>query len=174
MRFRLSLVAFAGLLLPVGGMLAVAACGQTSDMTDGGPDGALNHTTADVAPDVAPMMDAGCVNDADLTKLIPEGGLDVDAGGIPLGACVGCFQSKCSGQITACNADCACRQGVVDTITCVEMTGDFQTCGESAILGGDTQLTALFGCAYSNCISSCQPSGDASTDAPSDAADGGG
>lgn len=168
MRFRLSLVAFASLLFPVSGMLAVEACGQTSDMNDAGPDAAPDHTTADVAPDVAQEAEAGCMNDANLTQLIPEGGLDVDAGGIPLGACVGCFEGKCSSQIMMCNTDCSCRQGVLDTITCVEMTGDFQTCGTNAILNGDGQLAALFSCAAMNCLSTCQPGGpgDASTDAP--------
>jgi hypothetical protein len=159
MRLRIPLLAFGLLLIPIGAMTLVSACGSTADdtLTDAAKDG----TTMDVAPDVAPdvAVEAGC-DAPTLTGLIPDGGIDADTGGLPLAACFGCFETQCSGQITACNADCSCRQSVVQLVDCVINTGDFMTCGESALLGGDTTVQALIGCAAMDCIQTCTPPND--------------
>jgi len=166
MRFRLPSLAFVALALPLAGMAILSACGSSTDdsLTDAGKDATTTDVAQDVVVDVAPEAanDAGgCMNDADLTMFLPSGdaGVDADAGGLNLGICIGCFETKCGTQITACNGDCACRQSIIDLVTCVGMTGDFMTCGETAILNGDNQVSALLGCAYTNCISACTPGG---------------
>jgi hypothetical protein len=176
MSFRVSLAALVALTVPVSAMTIVSACGSTTDNNpDAAPDAtAMDNAAPDVAPDVAPEAEAGCSNDANLTQLIPDGGLDVDAGGFALGACLSCFESQCTTQINACNADCACRASVLGAVQCGIMTGDFQTCVENAALSGDTQVTDLFGCALMHCESTCLGDGGVPTDAsPTDAADGG-
>jgi|ERR1700690_1191931 len=157
MRFKLPAIAFVGLALPLGAMAALSACGSTTDVSDAGKDATTNdvamldQSTNDVA------VDAGCTNDANLTTLIPsaDAAIDVDSGAIALGACIGCLENKCGTDINACNADCACRQGVLDVVTCVAQGTDFQTCGEQALFGGNANLTALFGCAYQQCLTIC-------------------
>jgi hypothetical protein len=159
MRSRLPLLAFGLLLIPIGAMTLVSACGSTTDdsVTDAAKDGTTMDVAADVAPDV--VAEAGC-EAGSLTGLIPDGGIDADSGGIPLAACYGCFESQCSSQINTCNGDCSCRVSVIDLIDCVVQTGDFMTCGESALLSGDTNLQALIGCAYADCVQACTPAGD--------------
>ncbi len=178
MRFRIPAIAFVGLLAPLTAMCVVSACGSQTDDTlkDAATDVTTQKdVTADVAPDVAP--EAGC-DAPDLLQYLPSGdaGLDVDAGGFAIGPCVDCFKTQCGGQITSCNGDCLCRQGVIDTVTCVAQTGDFTTCGEQAILSGNTNLTALFGCAYSKCQAACigGDGGLPADAAPKDAAGDGG
>ncbi len=160
MRLRIPLLAFGLLLVPIGAMTLVSACGSTADdtLTDAAKDGTtMDVTAADVAPDVA--VEAGC-DAPTLNGLIPDGGIDADTGGLPLGACFGCFESQCGTQINGCNADCSCRESVVQLVDCVVQTGDFMTCGESALLGGDTNVQALIGCAYMDCVQACTPPSD--------------
>jgi hypothetical protein len=166
MRARLPFLAFGVLLAPMTAMTLISACGSTTtDNGDAAKDGTTMDQAADVAPDVA--VEAGC-EAGTLMGLIPEGGT-ADDSGIALAACFGCFQTNCSTQITACNADCSCREGVVDLVECIIQTADFTTCGENALLGGDTNLQALLGCAYSDCVSACAPGdGGMITDASGD------
>jgi hypothetical protein len=162
MASRVTLAALIVVAVPVAGMTAVSACGSTSDntMMDAMPD----ITTQDVAPDVAKEAapDAGpdlFCPDVSVSSLIPDGGVDADTGAVPLAACLGCFETNCSSQISACNKDCSCENGVISTVQCVIMTGDYQTCFSNAILGADSTEQALFLCALSDCKNVCLPSG---------------
>jgi hypothetical protein len=170
MRFRLPLAAFATLLAPLAAMTTmccVSACGQSDNSMDASTDATKDHTTADVAPDVAPEG-GGC--DA---GYLPEGGFDAGT----FSVCLGCFESMCGSNITACNGDCLCRQGVLDLVSCITMTMDVQNCLLNALGNGNTNLSNLLTCGIGHCQSICQgavdggsDSGnkDASTDAPGD------
>jgi len=182
MRIRLRSVAFIALAFPVAGMAIVSACGgDTTNNNDAGPD-----ATADVAKDVAPDVtksdasDASCANDVDLTQFLPsaDASIDVDAGGLGnITQCTGCLKTSCGSDINACNADCACRQSIIDAVTCIGQGGGFQQCGGQAILSGDQNVQSLFACALGSCSSICIPSDagpkDSGGDAPTDSGGGG-
>jgi hypothetical protein len=174
MKLRLPSIAFLALLAPLAGMAVITACGGDDTKTDGGPD-ATTDAPADVAKDVAPdVLDASCANDVDLTSFLPsaDAAIDVDAG-VNITACTGCLKTSCGTDINTCNADCACRQSIIDAVTCITQGGTFQTCGGAAILNGDQNVQNLFQCALGSCGSICIPQDagvkDSSTDAPKDA-----
>ncbi len=161
MRFRLPLLAFAGLLLPIGAMTLVSACGNNGDNTvvDASNDTTTkDQATADVAPDVT-AVDAGC-DAPGLAQVIPDSGIEAGDGGFPIVACLNCFTTQCNSQVNACNADCACREEVVTTVNCFIQTQDLTTCGQNALFSGNSNVTALVGCAFQKCVSICAP-GDA-------------
>ena len=173
---RLPSVAFLVLLAPVAGMAVLTACGGDDNKTDGGSD-ATTDAVADVAKDVAPEAapDASCTNDADLTQYLPsaDASFDVDAG-VNVTACTGCLKTSCGTDINSCNSDCACRQTVIDAVTCVTQGGSFQSCAGDAFLNGDTNVQNLFSCALGSCGSICIPSDGGAKDAASDAPGDGG
>ncbi len=182
MKFRRSYIAFAFVLAPLAGMALVTACGGDNSPADAGPDA----TTQDVAKDVAPeasksdASDASCANDVDLTQYLPsaDASVDVDAGGLNIAECTGCFKTNCGSDINACNQDCACRQSVIDLVTCIGGGQSSVTTCLTDALGGDSNMQALIGCAISKCQSSCLTDGGTKTDSgsdsgSSDAADGG-
>lgn len=159
-------------------MGVLEACGGDDNKGDGGPD-ATTDAPADVAKDVAPdVSDAGCATDVDLTSFLPsaDASFDVDAGNINITACTGCLKTNCGTDINACNQDCECRTDIVDAVQCVAQGGTFQACALGAL--SNTNAANLFGCALGSCSSACiPPDGGAkdsgSSDAPSDAPDGG-
>lgn len=162
-------------------MALVTACGGSDSSNDGGSDATTdvafdnaNEAASDTA--TTDSSDASCSNDVDLTQYLPsaDASIDVDAGGYDLAACTGCLKTDCTNQINACNQDCACRQTIIDLVTCVAQTSSFQTCGESALENSDQTGQSLLGCAIGNCEATCLGSADAGKDAISDAADGGG
>ncbi len=174
MRIRLRSVAFIALAFPVAGMAVISACGgDTTNNNDAGPD-----ATADVAKDVAPDVaksdasDAGCANDVDLTQFLPsaDASIDVDAGGVNITQCTGCLKTSCGTDINACNQDCACRQTVIDLVTCVGKGTAFQTCGQDAFLNGDQNVQGLISCALGSCASICIPSDAGTKDSGGDSA----
>jgi hypothetical protein len=185
MQFRRSYLAFAVVLAPLAGMALVTACGGSDTGNDAGSDATTDVTTADVGlKDTAPAndaSDASCANDVDLTQYLPsaDAAIDVDAGGYNIAACTGCLKSDCASDINACNGDCACRQTVIDLVTCVGQGQEtFQQCGETALIEGDQNTQSLLTCALGNCEAICIGSGDGGkTDAGdsgiTDAADGG-
>lgn len=180
MKLRLPSIAFLALLVPVACMGALEACGGDDTKGDGGPD-ATTDAPADVAKDVAPdVLDASCANDVDLTQYLPsaDASIDVDAGNVNLAQCTGCLKTSCGTDINSCNADCDCRQTIIDAVTCVTQGGSPQTCFGTALLNGDQTTQNLFSCALGSCGSICIPGdaggGDAAKDSPSDAPGEGG
>lgn len=155
-------------LVPLAGMAAVSACGgDNNPANDAGPD-----VTADVAKDVTPDVaksdasDASCANDVDLTQFLPsaDASIDVDAGGLGnIAQCTDCLKTQCGTDINTCNQDCACRQSIIDAVTCIGQGGSFQQCGGEAVLTGDQNVQNLFSCALGQCGPICLPSGDAGT-----------
>ena len=179
MKLRLPSIAFLALLVPVACIGALEACGGDDTKGDGGPD-ATTDAPAEAAKEAGPdVLDASCANDVDLTSFLPsaDASFDVEAG-INIAACTGCLKSSCGTDINACNADCDCRQSIIDAVTCISQGGSFQTCGGTAILNGDQNVQNLFGCALGSCGSICIPSDggakDSSSDAPTDAPGDGG
>lgn len=167
---RLPFIAFLA-LVPFAAIATISACGGDDTKTDGGPD-ATTDTTPDVAKlDAGPdVFEASCTNDADLTQYLPsaDASIDVDAGGVNIASCTGCFKDNCGGQINSCNGDCDCRQGVIDLVTCVGQGTTLSTCIGDALASGNTNLINLIGCASNKCVATCLPSGgDAGTDAAS-------
>ena len=180
MKLRLPSFAFLALLVPVAGIGLLEACGGTDDDKDGGAD-ATTDAVPDVAKDVTPdALDASCANDVDLTSFLPsaDASFDVEAG-INISACTGCLKSSCGTDINACNADCDCRQTIIDAVTCVTQGGSPSQCFGAALLSGDQTTQTLFTCALGNCGSICIPgdggtASDAAKDAPTDAPGDGG
>ena len=167
MRFRLSYVAFAGLLVPLSTMGLIAGCGSTTDTGDGGDGGGNDATTdtfvkPDSPPDVVEEPEASCPPPLNL-----DSGLlaTVDAGSFT--PCLDCLFTQCGTQINGCNADCQCRQDVLDTVTCVT-SGGGTTC--VADLAGDNAGLALLGCGEGSCKNACLGGGgDGGTDGATDA-----
>jgi hypothetical protein len=175
MKLRLPSIAFLALLVPVACIGVLEACGGNEDNKDAGPD-ATADATNDVAKDVAPdVLDASCANDVDLTQYLPsaDASIDVDAGAVNLAQCTGCLKTSCGTDINACNADCDCRQTIIDAVTCVTQGGSPQTCFGQALLNGDQTTQNLFSCALGSCGSICIPADagakdSGSTDAQTD------
>lgn len=144
-----------------------AACGGSSDVKDAGPDVTTDTGTPDTGPadtgvkDTG-VKDAGCDANIDLLDAsVPDATLD---GGINVGACYGCLRSACMSVLQMCNMDCACKEGIVELLGCLQMSGDLQGCISSSSL--DTSyILALAGCG-GGCASTCGVSTDASLDAP--------
>lgn len=173
MRARLPFLAFGLLVLPLGVAASLAACGGGDSPADAGNDGTIDAAKdvalLDTGPDV---LDAGCANDVDLTQYLPsaDASIDVDAGGLDISACTGCFKDNCSSQINSCNQNCDCRGGVIDFVTCVGGGGALSQCVGDALASGNTELINLIGCASNKCVATCLPAGDAGADAGGDAA----
>lgn len=183
MRFRLRPLTVLVFSIPTALMGVLAACGGGDNTTtDGGSD-----ATVDVAKDVTPdvqketgPVDAGC-DAPDLSSLLPSGdaAIDVDAGGFNFAPCLSCLQEAtdaggCGNQVQSCNADCWCRQGIIDFGTCVAQTQDIAACGQTAIGSGNQSLIGLLICAQQKCLAICSGAsdggaGDAASDAASDA-----
>ena len=160
-------------------MGVLEACGGDDNKGDGGPD-ATTDAPAEAAKEAGPdVLDASCANDVDLTQYLPsaDASFDVEAG-INIGACTDCLKSSCGTDINACNADCDCRQTIIDAVTCITQGGSPQTCFTTALITGDQTTQDLFSCAIGSCGSVCLPSdaggGDAAKDAPADAPGDGG
>jgi hypothetical protein len=163
MKLRLPSIAFVALLAPLGGIAALEACGGSEDNKDAGPD-ATADGVAEAAKEAGPdVLDASCANDVDLTQYLPsaDASFDVEAG-INIAACTGCLKTSCGTDINSCNADCDCRQTIIDAVTCVTQGGSPQTCFGTALLNGDQTTQNLFTCALGSCSSICIPS-DAGT-----------
>ncbi len=181
MQFRRSYLVFGVVLAPLAGMALVTACGGSDAGNDGGSDATTDTMlTPDVAKTPAPAndaSDAGCQNDVALTQYLPsaDAAIDVDAGGYNIAACTGCLKTDCATDINACNSDCACRQTVVDLVTCIGQGQEsFQQCGETALIEGDQNTQTLLTCALGNCEAICIGDGGTATDSGiTDAADGG-
>ena len=187
MRFRLRPVTVLVFSIPTALMGVLAACGGDTTTTDGGSD-----ATVDVAKDVTPdvnkqdvtVVDAGC-DAPDLSALVGDAGLDVDAGGFNFAPCLTCLEAPpdaggCGNAVQSCNADCWCRQGIIDFGTCIAQTQDVQGCGLAAVQSGNGNLISLLTCAQQKCLSACTGGGgdggtaDGSSDAsPTDAGGGG-
>lgn len=173
MRVRLPSIAFAILALPLASLATFSACGGDDSGTDAGPD-----ATTDAAKDVARLetgpdvLDAGCTNDADLTQYLPsaDASIDVDAGGLNIATCTGCFKDNCGGDINACNQDCDCRQGVIDLVTCVGQATTLSTCISNALASNNSNLQGLVICAINKCAAACLPPDGGLDAAVSDAA----
>ena len=187
MRFRLRPVTVLVFSIPTALMGVLAACGGDSATTDGGSD-----ATVDVAKDVTPdvnkqdvtVADAGC-DAPDLSALVGDAGVDVDAGGFAFAPCLSCLEAPadaggCGSQVQSCNADCYCRQGIIDFGTCVAQDPQqVQNCALTAIASQNPNISALLFCAQQQCMSACAGgvdggAGDGGGDSgPTDAGGGG-
>ena len=187
MRFRLRPLTVLVFSIPTALMGVLAACGGDSATTDGGADATID-VAKDVTPDVnkqdVAVVDAGC-DAPDLSALLGDAGTNIDAGGFAFGPCLSCLEAPadaggCGSQVQSCNADCYCRQGIIDFGTCVAQTQDIQTCGLGAIQTGNQNLITLLGCAQQKCLAICSgAAGDGGTpdaggdSGPTDAGGGG-
>ncbi len=183
MRFRLRPLTVLVFSIPTALMGVLAACGGGDTTTNDGGTDATVDVAKDVTPDVAKdvgVADAGC-DAPSLSTLLPgDAGLDVDAGGFNFQPCLTCLEAPadaggCGNAVQSCNADCYCRQGIIDFGTCVAQTQDIQTCGLAAIQTGNQNLVTLLGCAQQKCLAICAGgAGDGGVDSgPTDAGGGG-
>lgn len=135
--------------------LTGAGCGGSSDdsaasNTDSGADVSKADTSTQ---DVVVIADAGRCDDADLNNLtLPE--VSLGDGGATTTTCVACMKEDCAGDITQCNKDCACKDGVDDALNCVAGAGGLSlTCLGG--LQGNTNATNLGECIYVACQKEC-------------------
>ncbi len=183
MRFRLRPLTVLVFSVPTALMGVLAACGGGDTTTDAGSDATLDvakdNAVADVAKDNA-VVDAGC-DAPDLSTLLGDGGVpdaNVD-GGANLTCALQCAMEPadaggCGTQTAACNADCWCRQDIIDLGICVAQTQDLQGCAFTAISSGNANVINLLSCLQSKCLAKCLGGGDAGGDSgPKDAGDGG-
>lgn len=165
MRVRHLLAGFAVTASTFG--LVAAGCGGTTDSgpTDAGSDVVSDKavTVQDTGLDAIEDTAIACV-DADLNTINP-GDAAIGDGGASVGTCLQCARSSCPSQISACNADCACKDAVVGFAGCVQ-TMPVTTCG--AALTGTSLGQDLALCL----IGSCRPACGQGT-IPSDAGDAG-
>ncbi|MEO7113408.1 MAG: hypothetical protein ABI183_23415, partial [Polyangiaceae bacterium] len=122
--------------------------------------------------DVVTIVDAGRCDDADLNNLtLPEVALG-DAGATT-STCVACMKEDCAGDITQCNKDCVCKDGVDDALNCVATAGGLSV---SCLTGlqGNTNATNLGTCIYLACKNECGLGGFSLDGGITDASDDGG
>jgi hypothetical protein len=178
MQARSFLVVFTGLSLASGALLL--ACGGTED-TPAVVDAGKDSTTNDAAPDVAQeaAVEAGCLNDASLTSLVPPDAAIGDSGAT-LPGCASCLKTKCGSDIGDCDKVCECKDAVIGVYKCLGQGKSFQQCAAANFIGAGQETQAiglsLGQCATANCNAACglsslfQDGGaDAKADAPSDA-----
>jgi hypothetical protein len=171
------------LLLVVGGTSALVAvvalgpgCGGSGSTTasDSGADG----TTTDAEGEATvPGGDTGteasgpgassdasaeantlpliCRIDADISDLnIPDA--SIGDSGISVGVCYSCITSKCGAQVSACNADCSCKENVESLVLCIASGSALTTCAGNAVTSNDAATTELLGCLVgSPCLQTC-------------------
>ena len=151
MRLRHWLAGFAVTASTFG--LVAAGCGGT---TDSGPTDAGNDTVSekavvqDTGPDAVEDTAIACV-DADLNTINP-GDAAIGDSGASVGTCLQCARTSCPTQISACNADCACKDAVVGFAGCVQ-TMPVTTCG--AALTGTSLGQDLALCLIGSCRPAC-------------------
>jgi hypothetical protein len=139
--------------LPTACVLGIG-CGGSSDDSAANVDSGSDVQAVDTSvPDVVTVVDAGRCDDADLNDLtLPEVALG-DAGATT-DTCVACMKEDCAGDITQCNKDCACKDGVDDALNCVAAAGGLSL----SCLGGlqsNTNATNLGECIYLACKNEC-------------------
>jgi hypothetical protein len=157
--------------LPTAIALGVGCGGSSSDDSAANVDSGSDVTAVDTSvQDVVTVVDAGRCDDADLNDLtLPDASLGDS--GASTATCVACMKEDCASDITKCNADCVCKDGVDDALNCVATAGGLSiTC-----LGGlqtNTNATNLGECIYIACQKECGLGGfgDGGT---ADAGDGG-
>lgn len=172
-----------------GGFVAQGCGGDQGVASDAGPDVTKDEgidqgvdTGADVPQDAG--SDA-CENDADLNDIPIPDAAAVDAGadgGVNIGACLSCVKAQCQSQIQACNADCVCKDGLLDAIPCIQQNGLSLKCAGS--LSTDTAAVDLGKCMLNHCAAACNAtkfldggldaSNEAAADATSDSTSDGG
>lgn len=153
MRVRHLLAGFAVTASTVG--LIGAGCGGSTDAgpTDAGSDVVSDKTVVvqDTGPDVGePDTAVECV-DADLNTINPADA-EIGDSSASVGTCLACARTSCMSEISACNLDCSCKDGVITFATCVQ-TGSVIGCAMG--LAGSNEGQALGLCLYSNCRPQC-------------------
>lgn len=131
-----------------------AGCGGSSDDSAAGQDASQDVTAKDTATqDVVQIVDAARCDDADLNTLsLPDASLGDS--GASVGTCLECTRGSCAEQITECNKDCACKNGIDDALSCIaEMGGLSASCAGS--IGNDTSAQALGECIFAACPDEC-------------------
>ncbi len=164
----------------------VQGCGATeSNTSDAGPDTTEDRAKApvdtgadtsrskrDAASDaIEDTPSEACGIDADLETIsIP----DATIGSSSVGLCLMCAKAGCNSEIEACNADCACKEALVEVLACVSAGTAFITCAEEAASEMNAEELGL--CIYSACPVACgikAATPEGGTDGPSEAAHGG-
>jgi hypothetical protein len=155
--------------------------GSSND--SGAPDVTADHYTApeagkEAAPEAA-MEAAPCVPDAQITSIpVPDGsvpGTDASAA-----TCISCVEAACPTLIATCNMTCGCPEAFDAFEACVNAGGSLITCAETDLATAGlspTDLTCGAGCLTTACGITLpneggapeSSTGEASTDAPSDA-----
>jgi hypothetical protein len=148
---------------------AVAAgCGGSSSSGGGSPDSSTSDVTAEKAPEAAAEAEAAveaappCPIDGSITSFpVPDASLG-DSGATTEG-CVSCVTTSCPTVITACNANCACKEAFATFEQCVAAGGSIQTCAVALASDPDAGIgITQLGCAIP-CASACGvtiPTGD--------------
>lgn len=140
--------------LPTAGIFGLGCGSSSSDDSTANVDSGSDVTAVDTSvPDVVAIADAGRCDDADLNSLsLPDASLGDS--GATTASCVACMKEDCAGDITACNTDCACKDGVDDALNCVASAGGLSlTCLTG--LQGNTNATNLGECIYLGCKNEC-------------------
>src|ERR1019366_4218808 len=118
--------------LPTACALAIGCGGSSSDDSAANVDSGSDVMQADTAAaDVVTIIDAGRCDGASLNDLsLPDASLGDS--GASTATCVACMKSSCASDITSCNSDCVCKEGVDDALNCVAAAGTLSL----ACLGG--------------------------------------
>jgi hypothetical protein len=140
--------------LPTAGIFGVACGGSSDDSAANADSGSDVTTAADTSnADVVQVVDAGRCDDADLNDLsLPDASLGDS--GASTATCVACMKASCAGDITQCNADCTCKDGVDDALNCVAGAGGLSLSCLSG-LQGNTNATNLGECIFLACKDAC-------------------
>ncbi len=101
----------------------------------------------------SPILDApveACAIDASLESLpVPDAALGTSS----VGACLDCAKAACNSQIETCNADCACKEALVDVIECVAGGATFLSC--AALAATEPNALNLGVCIDESCPVAC-------------------
>ncbi len=138
----------------VSGALGAGCGGSSDDSTGNTSDASQDVTAKDTSTaDVVQIQDAGRCDDADLNTLsLPDASLGDS--GASVGTCLGCTRASCSEQITECNKDCECKNGIDDALNCVAEQGTLSASCVGSV-GNDTNAQALGECIYLSCQNEC-------------------
>jgi hypothetical protein len=157
--------------------LMIQACGDTTDNPVTPADAAVEATATDTSPpkEAAPPADpdAGCDTAANFTSQIPDA--SIADGATTSGICVGCANSQCKTEVTACNTNCKCQNLMGEALSCyLKDPSKATTCAGGFLLADQATQTAginLLRCLQTKCDDECAAS--AFQDGGRDGGDGG-
>lgn len=174
MRVRHWLVGISGVVVCLAAFTG-GCSGSTTDSAADAGSGAVGVVLADASKDVGldtnstGSDDAGpeiCQVDADLNTYAPVDASLAD-GATSVGKCLGCLQSSCPNQITACSGNCECQRASTEFIDCLASGDTYMNCGFALVTGLPSAAQgvgrSLGLCALGSCMNECAPNIDAAS-----------